>query len=192
MLKLTEKRAPWSGITRGRMGQQGAGSRAGSRVSAKAVGAFVPALTRKAFEKYGFSTASLVMDWPRIAGPELAAWTTPERLKWPQAYEAAPEAEVQSRRPGATLVLRVDPARALDVEYRSRQILERINSYFGYRAIAELRLLQAPVASPYPVSERKTASKPVSSAASSPFGDEPLGQALARLQAGVKSRSSSG
>ena len=48
-------------------------------------------------------------------------------------------------RPGATLILRVDPARALDVEYKARQIIERINAYFGYRAIAELRILQAPL-----------------------------------------------
>jgi hypothetical protein len=128
-----------------------------------------------------------VMDWPRIAGPELAAWTTPERLKWPQAYEAAPEAEEESRRPGATLVLRVDPARALDVEYRSRQILERINSYFGYRAIAELRLLQAPVTSPYSMSDRR-AEQTASKRPDRRPGDEPLTAALARMEAGIKSR----
>lgn len=188
MLKLTEKRAPWAGIARGRMGGSGSGSGVRGRVAAKAVGSFVPSLTRKAFEKYGFSTASLVMDWRRIAGDELAAWTTPERLKWPQSYEAAPDAEIESRRPGATLVLRVDPARALDVEYRSRQILERINSYFGYRAIAELRLLQAPVTSPYPVSDRKPVGKAVVAAGGGDYGDEPLGKALARLEAGIKAR----
>ncbi len=192
MLKLTEKRLPWAGIARGRMGISTNSGRGRGVVAAKAVGSFVPSLTRKAFEKYGFSTASLVMDWPRIAGSELAAWTTPERLKWPQSYEAAADAEVQSRRPGATLILRVDPARALDVEYRSAQVLERINSYFGYRAIAELRLLQAPVASPYPVSASKTPGKAIIAAPSRDFGDEPLGRALARLEAGIKGRTTTG
>ena len=34
----------------------------------KAVGSFVPRLTRKAFEKYGFSAATLITDWPTIVG----------------------------------------------------------------------------------------------------------------------------
>jgi hypothetical protein len=37
-------------------------------VPARAVGAFLPRLTRKAFEKYGFSAATLLTDWPAIVG----------------------------------------------------------------------------------------------------------------------------
>ena len=48
-------------------------------------------------------------------------------------------------RPGATLVLRVDGGRSLDVQHNARQIIERINAYFGYAAVAELRIVQAPV-----------------------------------------------
>src|SRR5215475_533447 len=55
----------------------------------KAVGSFLPALTRKAFEKYGFSTAALVTDWVRIVGRELAASTAPERLRWPRGLAPA-------------------------------------------------------------------------------------------------------
>jgi hypothetical protein len=44
------------------------------------------------------------------------------------------------------LVLRVEGPRAIEVQHRSGQILERVNAYFGYRAIAEMRILQAPVA----------------------------------------------
>jgi hypothetical protein len=47
---------------------------------------------------------------------------------------------------GAVLVLRVEGPRAIEVQHRSGQILERVNSYFGYRAVAEMRVLQAPVA----------------------------------------------
>ena len=54
-------------------------------------------------------------------------------------------APAEKGRPGATLVLRVDGARALDVQYKARQIIERINAYFGYAAVAELRIVQAPM-----------------------------------------------
>jgi hypothetical protein len=183
----------WSGaIVRARFGPSVARGRG---PAGKAVGSFVPGLTRKAFEKFGFSTATLIMDWPRIAGADLAQWTTPERVKWPQGHESATLAEEAAPRPGATLLLRVDPARALDVEYRARQIVERINSYFGYRAIADLRLLQAPLTD-------SRAAVPVRSAVRQPqtgqqktcmtvSGDDPLARALARLEASVRANSRS-
>lgn len=113
---------------------------------AKAVGSFVPGLTRKSFEKYGFSTATLLTDWTHIAGRDLASFTLPERLKWPRNVEAYEDvADADRGRPGATLVLRVDGPRAIEVQYQSNQIIERINAHFGYRAVSEIRFLQAPL-----------------------------------------------
>ncbi|MFT7574894.1 MAG: hypothetical protein ACI9XZ_001264 [Alphaproteobacteria bacterium] len=113
---------------------------------AKAVGSFVPGLTRKSFEKYGFSTATLLTDWTIIAGKDLASFTLPERLKWPRNVEAFEETKDDARgRPGATLVLRVDGPRAIEVQYQTGQIIERINAHFGYRAVSEIRFIQAPI-----------------------------------------------
>jgi hypothetical protein len=88
-------------------------------------------------------------------GAELARSTAPERLKWRHLPEGCEdEAGAQpAARSGATLILRVDGARALDVQYQARQVVERINAYFGYAAVSELRLIQAPApmaASPRP------------------------------------------
>ena len=155
----------------------------------KAVGSFVPTLTRKAFEKYGFSAASLITDWPTIAGRELAVYTAPERLKWPRAAEPLDEdgSATHKGRPGATLVLRVDGARALDVQYGARQIIERINAYFGYAAVAELRIIQAPVASAAPRVARpaRSASEPSTTDVAG-IPDAALRDALARLGAAVR------
>jgi hypothetical protein len=173
----------WSGaIVRARLGPS---LSRGRGLASKSVGAFVPSLTRKAFEKFGFSTASLIMDWPRIAGPDLAQWTKPERVKWPQGFETAELAQESGTRPGATLVLRVEPARALDVEYRSRQIIERINAYFGYRAIAELRIIQAPLPAHAIAASRRPA-EPAPLPQQTIVSDDPLTRALARMEAGVK------
>ncbi|MEO1542908.1 MAG: DciA family protein, partial [Pseudomonadota bacterium] len=118
------------------------------RVRAKAVGAFVPKLTEKAFAKFGFSAVALISDWSRIAGPTLSAHTSPERLKWPRPVQKYADVEEGCEgRPGATLVLRVYPARALEVEYGAAQLIERINGYFGYRAVAKIKLIQAPLVS---------------------------------------------
>jgi hypothetical protein len=158
-------------------------------VPAKSVGSFVPTLTKKAFEKFGFSTATLVTDWTRIAGAELASYTSPDRLKWPRAPEANVADGDESERRGATLILRVDPARALDVEYRARQIMDRINAYFGYRAVETIRLIQAPLdAKPArPDAHAPTLnSRSLSAAPAAPQPtDDPLVAALARLEKGV-------
>jgi hypothetical protein len=115
----------------------------------------------------------------------------PERLKWPRGAGAYAEVEEGSEgRPGATLVLRVDPARALDVEYKGRQIIERINAYFGYRAVAALRLIQAPVEAETPREATRPASVRAPQAAQSPGDADPLARALARLGAGVMGQAS--
>ena len=170
-------------------------------LAVKAVGTFVPKLTQKAFEKYGFSSATLLTDWARIVGTELARDTVPERLKWPRGA-----ADDTTSAGGATLVLRVDPARALDISYKERQITERINTYFGYRAVADLRIIQAPVAArpdaaprqilrvpvepgqpATPISTNKVQSQALAQAQSE-AQSEALAQALARLEAGVLAR----
>jgi hypothetical protein len=166
----------------------------GRNPAGKAVGAFVPGLTRKVFENFGFSTASLITDWARIAGNDLAEWTVPERVKWPPPVDSPEAAGDAGARRGATLVLRVDPARALDVEYRTRQIIERINAYFGYRAVTDLRILQAPLpARPAPGGTKAIAAAPGRSAplaAAQP--EDRLAQALARMKAGVEAATGRG
>lgn len=149
----------------------------------KAVGEFVPTLMRSAFEKYGFPAASLLTDWPAIAGAEIARYTAPERLKWPRIQPG--EAEGTG---GATLILRVAGARGLEVEQMRPQLIERINACFGYRAVAEIRVLQAPL------TERKRPApqrRPAPAATTSPAPelqriDEPrLQAAFARMASGI-------
>jgi hypothetical protein len=160
-------------------------------IPARAVGAYVPKLTRKAFEKYGFSAATLLTDWAAIVGDEIAGFAAPERLKWPRNVSVREDVEAGAEgRPGAVLIVRVDPARALDVAYKSRQILERINGYFGYRAIAELRVLQAPLAAPArtPAVPRSQEATPCEAPELASIADERLRAALAKLKSGLLQR----
>ncbi|MGH6815480.1 MAG: DUF721 domain-containing protein, partial [Hyphomicrobiaceae bacterium] len=107
---------------------------------ARAVGAFLPNVTDKVFEKHPFSDAALLTEWPAIVGTDLAGYTTPERLTRPRKKKTATSAEAGGQdRPGTTLTLRVESARVLDVHYRGEQIIERINGYFGYRAVTVLK-----------------------------------------------------
>lgn len=112
---------------------------------ARAVGSYVSRVTAKSFEKFGFSTASLLTDWAAIVGADLARFTAPERVKWPRRTDGSGDDGTAGRHEGATLVLRVDGPRALEVQYKSRLILDRINAFFGFAAVTTLRVMQAPV-----------------------------------------------
>jgi hypothetical protein len=118
---------------------------------AKAIGAVAARGLEPAARARGFTTLSLLQDWGSIAGADLAAFTMPDRVIWPrqradEESDEEPERRKPKRTQGAVLVLRVDGPRAIEVQYRAQQIMQRVNGYFGYRAVVELRILQAPVA----------------------------------------------
>lgn len=147
---------------------------------ARAVGTYVARVLDPVARARGFNTTALLSEWPAIVGAELASYTMPDKIVWPRRQE---EQEARKHRPeGATLTLRVEGPRAIEVQHCAGQILERVNSYFGYRAIAEMRILQAPVvkvrprrrAPPQPIPEQPLPPKTA-------INDEGLRHALMRL-----------
>ena len=84
-------------------------------------------VTEKIYRKRGFAAAGVITNWPAIVGQDLARHTTPERLD-----------------SNGTLRLRVDGPLATELQHREPEILEKIASYFGYRAVHRLRLIQGP------------------------------------------------
>ncbi|MFN0218736.1 MAG: DUF721 domain-containing protein [Hyphomicrobium sp.] len=153
---------------------------------ARSAGSFVPKLTSKVFERYGFHSAEIMTAWTSVAGGDVAAVSAPERLHWPRGG-ARQNADESGSAPanGATLVLRVEPAHAIDISYRTGEILDRINRYFGYRAVATLKILQAPLARGAET-QRPTANSGAASAVAPPpqlpeIADEALKEALTGL-----------
>jgi hypothetical protein len=90
-------------------------------------------LTRTAFTRYGFAYADLLSQWPAIAGDDVAKICEPERIKWPRNSGA---------RQGGTLILRAGPGRALDLQHEAHRIAERINAFYGYAAVATVKIVQ--------------------------------------------------
>ncbi|WP_374630772.1 DUF721 domain-containing protein [Ferrovibrio sp.] len=91
-------------------------------------------LTSPLLRKRGAIFGDIMQRWPEIVGPLLSPDTQPERLIYPG--EAAS---------GATLEVAVSGAQALELQHLAPLVVERINGYFGYRAVAGLRLKQMPI-----------------------------------------------
>jgi len=153
---------------------------------AKAVGSFVPKLAAAAFERYGFHTAEIMTSWPTIVSPDIARLARPEAIRWPRGAKQAVESDGDGgQAKGATLIVACDPSFALEISYRTRDILDRINRYFGYRAIAEMKVLQTPWASETAKPTAATPPRPTAASPSAATGMGDLAAALAALGASV-------
>ncbi|MGB6387888.1 MAG: DciA family protein [Methyloceanibacter sp.] len=155
----------------------------------RAIGAFVAQMLDPIARARGFATTALLTEWPNVVGAELAKFTMPDKVLWPRRREdrEAPDRQSGWRTEGATLVLKVDGPRAIEVQHRAEQILDRVNTYFGYRAIAQLRFLQAPVGRAQPRS-RPSPLQPLDETAlpgAAAIADTGLSQALRRLGSAV-------
>lgn len=90
----------------------------------------------------GFATSDVIMAWADIVGERLAAFTQPLKIEW---KKKAPHADPETRPEPATLVIRVESAFALELQHLAPTIIDRVNTYYGWRCIGKLVLKQGPV-----------------------------------------------
>ena len=133
-------------------------------------------VTEKIYRKRGFASSGVLNNWAAIVGKDLARHTVPERLS-----------------AAGTLRLRVDGPLATEIKHLEPQILERIASYFGYRAVIRLSLIQGPLEKlpvEKPRSERSVDSDSAKTLADTIRGtrNADVKQALARLGEAVLSQ----
>ncbi|PKU23765.1 DUF721 domain-containing protein [Telmatospirillum siberiense] len=93
-------------------------------------------LTRRSLGKRGFTEAALIAEWPTVVGSMLGNATLPLRIVFPRGQRSA-----------GTLHVRVGSgALATQLQHQEPLVVQRINGYFGYGAIARLAITQGPVA----------------------------------------------
>jgi len=152
-----------------------------ARTYPRPLAALINTCLGEAFAKQGFASADIVTHWPAIVGAEIAAHAEPIRLNWPRQ-------DGESGEPG-TLVLRVEGPAAIEIQHLSGVILERVNRFFGWRAVDRIALRQAPLARRAP--KRRPAGPDAEAVARMAKNlpdivDDDLRQALARLGAAIK------
>jgi hypothetical protein len=75
--------------------------------------------------------AALLDHWRDIVGADYAETTTPVKITFPHQPNEA-------RRQNGTLTILLPKGLAMEFTYKIEQIRQRINSYFGYEAIARI------------------------------------------------------
>lgn len=80
----------------------------------------------------GFYESRIILDWEKIMGGPLSLQTHPQKISFSKG-----------KRGEGTLVLLVTSAIAPEIMHLSPQIIERINGYFGYKAVQKIILKHA-------------------------------------------------
>ena len=101
----------------------------------RAIGATIEKLTKPVFGRRGFSRSAILNQWPDIIGASLAAHSLPEKITYPR----------DERANGALHIRIASSALALEFQHLEPQLIDRINTYFGYRAIQSLKIIQGPI-----------------------------------------------
>jgi hypothetical protein len=144
--------------------------------SLRPLSSFAARAARSAFARKGFGAAEILMRWPAIVGPTVAAHALPERLVFPPG-----------QRTDGVLHVAVAPGGfATELQHLEPLVLERINGFFGYRAVIRLRLHQRMLAVRPRERERPTPA-PLSPEAADRLEKALSGTRDARLRAALES-----
>lgn len=98
------------------------------------VGGLISTMIAAPARRRGFTEATLLHEWAQVVGEHLAKRCQPLRVR----FRSGPAG-------GAMLEVCATGAAALEIQHAAPQILERINLYFGRRAVRQLKIVQAPM-----------------------------------------------
>ena len=106
------------------------------QISELANGLIDPVLAKRA----GINTA-LLGSWDEIAGTDFADCTRPEKITWARRGHSDDGGGYE---PGV-LTIACEGARALFLTHAQGELIGRINGFFGFPAVRQIRIVQKPV-----------------------------------------------
>ncbi|WP_084583619.1 DUF721 domain-containing protein [Sphingomonas azotifigens] len=124
----------------------------------RAVSELLPDVGGAAFRKFGFVQHSVVSRWAEIVGERYARVSAPESIRFPRG-----------KREEGVLALTVSGAFAPMMQHIAPEIIERVNRFFGYPAVAKLAIRHGDL--------RPAAAKPAPPPSLKPI-PEAMGQSL--------------
>ena len=88
----------------------------------------VPKGLKKILKKNGYNFSNIVDNWTKIIGKDLASNCYPNNVK------------IGKNMSNGILILNVIHGNELNIEYAKNEIIDKINSFFGYKYIGEIKL----------------------------------------------------
>ena len=89
----------------------------------------LPRGLRGILKKNGYNYSEIISKWNILVGDEISKCSFPKSMKMTKGSSST------------TLEIGVERGNEIIVEYSKKEIINKINSYFGYKLINEIRLL---------------------------------------------------
>ena len=80
-------------------------------------------------KKNGYNYSEIISKWTALVGKDISSYAYPKSIKMKKGDK------------NGTLVLAVNRGDEINAEYSKNEIINKINSYFGYKLINEIKLL---------------------------------------------------
>ena len=88
----------------------------------------IPKTLKKYLKKGGYNYSNIVDNWTKIVSPKISNACYPATIK------------MRKNMKDGTLVLNVIHGKEIEVEYEKNEIIDKINSFFGYNCISVVTL----------------------------------------------------
>lgn len=89
-------------------------------------------LAKQLIGKKGFTEIDILLNWEDIIGKELASEITPMKINFKRGEKTN----------GILQIATKSGAYALEIQHRENIIIDKINSYFGYKAVSGIKIIQ--------------------------------------------------
>ena len=94
----------------------------------RSFGNTLPRGVRSILKKNGYNYSEIISKWNMLVGSDISSCSYPKSIKMTKGNN------------NGILILAVKRGNEINIEYSKEEIINKINSYFGYRLINEVRL----------------------------------------------------
>ena len=88
----------------------------------------VPRGLKGVLKKNGYNYSEIISKWDMLVGSDISNYSYPKSIKMTKGND------------NGILVLAVERGNEINLEYSKKDIINKINSYFGYKLISEIKL----------------------------------------------------
>ena len=88
----------------------------------------IPKTLRKYLRKGGYNYSNIVDNWTKMVSKKISDACYPLKIKMGKEMK------------DGTLILNVMHGKEMEIEYEKKEILDKINSFFGYNCISQIKL----------------------------------------------------
>ena len=88
----------------------------------------LPRAGKGILKKNGYNYSEIISKWNMLVGKDIAGCAYPKSIKMKRGDT------------NGTLVLAINRGNEINIEYSKKEIINKINSYFGYKLINEVKL----------------------------------------------------